>query len=316
MPATMATPTCSASASTVPPGISPPRCERAACDLGRDAGSACADDRALALLRPPTAGSGRPPMLPPECRGPLCTWRPSALRPGGGTPHPVAPPPDDAGRDHGDRQCRLDLAGPDEVAGIGEVEPVIGTNPDHAGLDLLLNMLQPQEHLGRGCLSGAGATGGVCPQHAEPDDDRHREHGRGEMPEELHRDRPGRQAAKRRATPTIHRQSSAAWMGTRISVSVAVVPCICRQKELAGGVIPSCGSATSDIRMPDAMHSVMDSSSSRLTSQTNRSRPPGRSSLRVVRITQSQCSVRWTSKTTPSPMPSHSCVAIPVNPRL
>ena len=68
--------------------------------------------------------------------------------------------------------------------------------------------------------------------------------------------------------------------------------------------------------MPDAMHSVMDTSSSRLTSQTNRSRPSRRSSLRVVRITQSQCSVRWTSKTTPSPMPSHSWVAIPVNPRL
>ena len=63
-------------------------------------------------------------------------------------------------------------------------------------------------------------------------------------------------------------------MGTRISVSVAVVSCICRQNELAGRVIPSSGSATSDIRMPDAMHSVMDSSSSRLTSQTNRSRPP------------------------------------------
>src|SRR5580693_2067224 len=102
------------------------------------------------------------------------------------------------------------------------------------------------------------------------------------MPEELHRDRPGRQAAKRRATPTIHRQSSAAWMGTRISVSVAVVPCICRQKELAGRVIPSFGNATSDIRMPDAMHSVMDSSSSRLTSQTNRSRPPPLNSFLVV----------------------------------
>ena len=59
-------------------------------------------------------------------------------------------------------------------------------------------------------------------------------------------------AAKRRATPTIHRQRSAAWTGTRISVSVAVVPCICRQNELAGRVIPSPGSATSDIRMPDA----------------------------------------------------------------
>jgi hypothetical protein len=33
-------------------------------------------------------------------------------------------------------------------------------------------------------------------------------------------------------------------MGTRISVSVAVMPCICRQKELAGRVIPSCGSAS------------------------------------------------------------------------
>jgi hypothetical protein len=87
-------------------------------------------------------------MLPPECRGPLCTWRPSALRPGGGAPHPVAPPPDDAGRDHGGRQCRLDLAGPDEVAGIGEVEPVVGMDPDHPGLDLLLDLLQPQEGLG------------------------------------------------------------------------------------------------------------------------------------------------------------------------
>jgi hypothetical protein len=46
--------------------------------------------------------------------------------------------------------------------------------------------------------------------------------------------------------PTIHRQRSAAWMGTKISVSVAVVSCTCRQKGLAGGVIPSCGSATSE----------------------------------------------------------------------
>src|SRR5580658_2565772 len=71
-----------------------------------------------------------------------------ALRPGGGTPHPVAPPPDDADHDHGDRQHRLDLAGPDEVAGIGEVEPVVGMDPDHPGLDLLLDLLQPQEGLG------------------------------------------------------------------------------------------------------------------------------------------------------------------------
>jgi hypothetical protein len=36
---------------------------------------------------------------------------------------------------------------------------------------------------------------------------------------------------------------------------------------------PSSGSATSDIAMPDTMHSVMDSGS-RSTSQTNRSPPP------------------------------------------
>ena len=144
-------------------------------------------------------------------------------------------------------------------------------------------------------------------------DEQHRD----EMPEELHRDRPpGRQATNRRATPAIHRQRSAAWTGTRISVSVAVVSCTCRQNELAGGVIPSSGSATSEIRMPDAMHSVMDTSSNRLTSQMNRSRPLGRSSFPVVRATQSQCSVRWTSRAAPSPMPSHSWVAIPVKPRL
>jgi hypothetical protein len=81
-------------------------------------------------------------------------------------------------------------------------------------------------------------------------------------------------------------------MGTRISVSVAVVPCICRQKKLPGRVIFSSGSATSELKMPDAIHNVMDSSNARLTSQINRSRPPRLTSLRVVRITQSQCSVR------------------------
>ncbi len=79
---------------------------------------------------------------------------------GGGTPRPAALPQDGAHRDHKGRQHRLDLAGPDQVAGIGEVEPVVGMDPDHAGLDLLLDMLQPQERLGRGGLSGAGAADG------------------------------------------------------------------------------------------------------------------------------------------------------------
>jgi hypothetical protein len=51
----------------------------------------------------------------------------AALRPGGGgTPHPAVPPLDGADRDHDGRKHRLDHAGPDQVAGIGEVEPVIG----------------------------------------------------------------------------------------------------------------------------------------------------------------------------------------------
>jgi hypothetical protein len=99
------------------------------------------------------------------------------------------PPPDGADRDYAGRQHRLDHAGPDQIAGIAEVEPVAGMNPDRAGLALL----QPQQGFTRGSLpeaAGTDAAAGVRPQHAQPDDDRHRKHDRGEMPEELHRDRP------------------------------------------------------------------------------------------------------------------------------
>jgi pimeloyl-ACP methyl ester carboxylesterase len=45
------------------------------------------------------------------------------LRPGGGgTPHPAVPPPDGADRDRDGRQHRLDHAGPDQIAGSGEME--------------------------------------------------------------------------------------------------------------------------------------------------------------------------------------------------
>ena len=71
---------------------------------------------------------------------------------------------------------------------------------------------------------------------------------------------------------------------------------------------PSSGSVTSDITMPDTMHSVMDSDN-RSTSQTNRSRPPRLNGLKVVRITQSLCSVKWTIKTAQSPMPSPGTLA-------
>jgi hypothetical protein len=57
----------------------------------------------------------------------------AALRPrGGGSPRPALPPPHGADRNHDGRQHRLDHAGSDQVAGIGEVEPVVGVDLDHA----------------------------------------------------------------------------------------------------------------------------------------------------------------------------------------
>ena len=64
--------------------------------------------------------------------------------------------------------------------------------------------------------------------------------------------------------------------------------------------------------MPDATQNVMATSSARLTTQMSLSGPRGRASLLVVRMTQSQCSVRCSSRAAPSPMPSHSWIPIPV----
>jgi toxin FitB len=58
--------------------------------------------------------------------------------------------------------------------------------------------------------------------------------------------------------------------------------------------------------MPETTQNVMATSSARLTSQMSLSGPRGLTSFLVVRMTQSQCSVRCASRAAPSPMPSHS----------
>ncbi len=78
--------------------------------------------------------------------------------------------------------------------------------------------------------------------------------------------------------------------------------------------MPSSGSTTREIAMPDATHYVMANSSAKLTSQISLSWPRGLNSRLVVRATQSQCNVKCTSKAIPSPMPSHSWMTTPVHP--
>jgi len=55
--------------------------------------------------------------------------------PGGRAADPALPPPDGGDDDHDGGERHLDLAGLDQVAGDGEVEPAAAVDMDQAGLN-------------------------------------------------------------------------------------------------------------------------------------------------------------------------------------